>query len=108
MTRPANTPKVTRDGKVAVLVSYGYGAGWSTWCSDELSESAVFCPELVEWVEGGKKGEPLLPADLADEYQGGLPGVRIEWVDQGERFHIDEYDGAESLVILGPDYGYLA
>ena len=23
--------KVVRDGKVAVLVSPGYGAGWSTW-----------------------------------------------------------------------------
>ena len=23
--------KIVRDGKVAVAVSYGFGAGWSTW-----------------------------------------------------------------------------
>ena len=23
--------KIIRDGKVAVAVSYGFGAGWSTW-----------------------------------------------------------------------------
>ena len=29
--------KVIRDGKVAVLYSPGYGAGWSTWCyNDDL------------------------------------------------------------------------
>src|SRR6478609_2455061 len=32
--------KVIRDGMVAVIVSPGFGAGWSTWADD--AESAVF------------------------------------------------------------------
>ena len=26
--------KVIRDGKVAVIISPGFGAGWSTWADD--------------------------------------------------------------------------
>ena len=26
-----------KDGKIGVLVSHGFGAGWSTWGSDELA-----------------------------------------------------------------------
>jgi hypothetical protein len=104
------TEKVIRDGKVAVLVSPGYGAGWSTWADN--SEEAVFSPEIVAWVEDGKP-----PLDAATEerwedtygyYLGGLADVGVEWLDQGTRFEINEYDGSESLYVITPDYGYVA
>ena len=44
--------KVIRDGKVAVLVSYGYGAGWSTWNSAR-SDSLLFDPDIVQMVLDG-------------------------------------------------------
>lgn len=43
--------RVVRDGKVAVLVSPGYGAGWSTWAA---GEEVMFCPEIVAAVEAKK------------------------------------------------------
>ena len=99
--------KVVRDGEVAVLVSPCFGAGWSTRADD--AEAAVFAPDVVAWVEAGK------PADVdVDEafghygYLGGLHDVRIEWLPVGTWFYIDEYDGAESLVVPGPDCGHLA
>ena len=46
--------RVVRDGRVAVLVSPGFGAGWSTWADRELRERLLFDPEVVAWVEGGK------------------------------------------------------
>lgn len=96
-------PKVVRGGKVAVLVSPGYGAGWSTWADD--AELAVFAPDVVAWVEAGKPAG----ADFENYgYSGGLRQVHVEWVPQGSRFFIDEYDGYESLQILGPDYGHVA
>jgi hypothetical protein len=41
--------KLIRDGKVAVLYSPGFGAGWSTW-NQELPE-LVFNPVIVDFVE---------------------------------------------------------
>ena len=82
--------KVVRDGKVAVLVSPGYGAGWSTWNHRDL----CFCPPMVAWVEGGKVGEPPVPEDV---FGGGAEQLKIVWVDEGVQFKITEYDGAESI-----------
>jgi len=44
--------KVIRDGKVAVLISDGFGAGWYSWSSN--NEALLFHPKLVEMVEQGK------------------------------------------------------
>lgn len=101
-----DVPKVQRDGKVAVIVSPGFGAGWSTWADD--AELAVFAPDVVAWIEAGK---PAIDEDDAFGrygYLGGLGSAEVQWIPMGARFHIDEYDGSESLVILGPDYGYVA
>ena len=84
--------KVVREGLVAVIVSEGYGAGWSTWNKAE----DAFEPEVVRWIEGGKVGEPLKEGD--DRYAGGLEEARIVWLPVGTLFRIDEYDGSESLV----------
>jgi hypothetical protein len=43
--------------KVAVLVSAGYGAGWSTWATDEYREAYLFHPKLVQMVEEGRQDE---------------------------------------------------
>lgn len=104
--RPDLSPRVIRDGKVAVIVSPGFGAGWSTW-TDEPKVS-VFAPDVVAWIEAGK---PLV--DLDDTfghygYTGGLRDAEIQWLPVGTRFQIDEYDGSEQLVVLSPDYGHIA
>ena len=96
--------KVIRDGKVAVLVSPGFGGGWSTWADDK--EAAVFAPDVVAWVEAGKQGD----TDQFEHYGylGGLRGVEIQWVPVGSRFYVEEYDGSESLHVVGPDFGFVA
>jgi hypothetical protein len=92
--------KVIRDGKVAVLVSPGFGAGWSTWAHLPLSEVCLFDPIVVEWVEGGKNGEVPV-SHYGDEYfyTGGSEGLEIEWLPVGTHFEIHEYDGSESLRV---------
>lgn len=100
--------RVVRDGKVAVLVSPGYGAGWSTWADEIGPEAAVFAPDVVAWVEAGKPDIDEEEAFGRYGYLGGLSDVVIEWVPVGTRFIIDEYDGSESLTILSPDYGWTA
>ena len=96
--------KVVRDGKVAVLVSPGYGAGWSTWADND--DEAVFAPDVVGGVEAGKPGHPDQFKRYG--YTGGLRDVQIAWVPLGTRFIIEEYDGAGRLVILDPNYGHVA
>lgn len=95
--------RVVRDGRVAVLVSPGFGAGWSTWADRELRERLVFDPEVVAWVEGGKEGPlPDLEAKYGGYeyfYDGGASDLIVEWVPLGVRFRIEEYDGSESLVL---------
>lgn len=95
--------KVIRDGKVAVLISRGYGAGWSTWNS-EIPE-LLFHPSLVAIVEAGNQSEITqelciellnLPPDTYI-YCGGAEDLQVEWVEEGSQFRVDEYDGFESL-----------
>jgi hypothetical protein len=90
--------KLIRDQKVAVLVSPGYGAGWYTWHS---IEELIFDPSVVEWVEKQEldKIRAYMELKYPDAYCGGLEDLEVCWVPVGERFRIDEYDGAESLEL---------
>jgi hypothetical protein len=91
--------KVIRDGKVAVLYSPGFGAGWSTWNSS--NPALVFDPVVVTWIESGRKGD-ILPylEEKYDGYFGGLDGLTIEWLPIGTLFQIEEHDGSESISSL--------
>lgn len=98
--------KVIRDGLVAVLVSPGFGAGWSTWADNKFKEWATFSPSVVAWVESGKVGgmeavENIAMRELGSDhpYLGGAMDLEIEWLPVGSSFRIDEYDGSESLEL---------
>ena len=98
--------KVVRHGKVAVLYSPGYGAGWSTWGG---SPEMVFDPEIVELVEQNRHDEiqALIEArGDKDFYCGGAKDLRIMWLTEGTAFRITEYDGNESVEVIG-DIDYL-
>lgn len=99
--------KLERDGKVAVLVSPGFGAGWSTWND---GEECVFDPEMAQAVLDGhhSKAEAIAKRKYPDHYTGGVEDLVVQWVDKGNRFEIHEYDGSESLRVLGPTDGYVA
>jgi hypothetical protein len=85
--------KIVRDGKVAVAVSGGFGAGWSTW-NDIDPMDARFNQLFLD----GRVDEVVrICNDEILGYAGGAGGVRIVWVPVGTEFVITEYDGAESL-----------
>lgn len=95
--------KVVRDGKVAVLISPGWGSGWSTGC---LPPEAAFHPELVKLVEENRHSE--ITKELCERlfskhvcYLGGLDSLEICWVPIGTEFYIEEYDGNESIITKG-------
>lgn len=84
-----------------VIVSPGYGAGWSTWNShsDELATD----PELVKLVLAGKAGSTEF-VERASQIVGGgrtcLLGAEslvVEEAPAGSDWWIREYDGYETL-----------
>ena len=94
--------KVIRDGKVAVVLSAGYGAGWGSW-NYGVHEVIMFHPKIVQMVEDEREmdiTEEWLEKELGLEgiYAGGREGLYIKWVPEGTKFRLDEYDGAESIV----------
>ena len=90
--------KVIRDGKVAVLISYGYGGGFYTWGAPP---EAIFDPKLVELVESEDfdGAEEYVENTYQGVYRGGVEDLEVVWVDEGEEFIINEYDGNESIQL---------
>ena len=94
--------KVVRNGKVAVLYSPGFGAGWSTW-NTELGEDIIFDPTMVKYVEEDnfQALRSYVGLKYPDAYAGGVDDLKIAWIQEGTLFRVDEYDGNESIEILG-------
>jgi hypothetical protein len=86
-------------GNVAVLISPGFGAGWSSWGDGEQREGMLFDSRLVDFVLAqGTEGLGDYAESLGyTGYMGGAESVQVEWLESGTRFFIDEYDGSESI-----------
>lgn len=103
--------KLIRNGKVGVLISTGYGAGWTTWAYRN-DEDMLFSPEIIELVEKGATSKEI--EEKAKElwgdnnYYGGVDGLEIEWLDEGTTFDVVEYDGYESIIIIDDESCYIA
>jgi hypothetical protein len=91
--------KLNKDGKVAVLYSPGFGAGWSTW-NQEVPE-IIFDPAVVDFVEKDKWAELATYVTLKypDIYTGGMDTLKVAWIPEGTLFKINEYDGSESIEL---------
>lgn len=94
--------RLVRDGKVAVLVSPGFGAGWYTWNMEH--PSILFDPNIVDMVLSNaelRDIEAYVDQTYGEDeiYTGGAGDLVIRWVPEGVRFRINEYDGSESLVL---------
>ncbi len=94
------TDKLIVDGKVAVVFCPGYGAGWSTWNTEVSPTNPVIAKAVLDGIRGyelvsiGKREYP-------DSYAYGLgDDVVVERLDPGTLFHIEEYDGHESLYTM--------
>lgn len=96
--------KVFDDGinYVAILVSCGYGAGWSTWNGDH--ENLLFDPNIVDILEQDKPDFNAImeycEKTYEDGYFGGLKNLEVVWIPKGKKFRIVEYDGDEYAELM--------
>lgn len=107
------TNKYTREingrAYIGVVISTGFGAGWSTWNSKLPTD-----PEVIEFLLGYviekdensdddwkvRIDEETLKEHYPNEYCGGADGLKICWVEEGNTIRIDEYDGNEFIEYL--------
>ena len=102
--------KVVRDGKVAVLYSPGFGAGWSTWNrylegQDSPLSGLLFDPVIVDFVlnkpENWLQGiEAYCELVYPGSYTGGASDLEVMWIPAGSQFLVEEYDGGESITFM--------
>lgn len=97
------------DGKAAVLVSGGYGAGWSTWNVKELAYDSRIVLWLMTNAGIDEDNRIYVPSEkmfseylesigYVDVYMGGINDkFRMEWVDVNTIVEIVEHDGYESV-----------
>jgi len=95
--------KLSEDGKVAVLYSPGFGAGWYSW--NRQYPELVFDPAIVNLVIAKKfeELETFMILKYPDVYLGGMKDLEVEWVKVDRMFRIAEYDGNESIEYKDED-----
>lgn len=109
-----------KDGKIAILISPGFGAGWSTWDGDP---SIAYDKRVVEfWLSHKDDWQfmhdvssiPFRDNPAIEEikqffhsigydhcpYMGGFDDIVIKWVEPDTLWRINEYDGSEDLEIF--------
>lgn len=93
-------PSIVRDGKVGVLVSPGFGAGFYTWGAPL---EAIVNPTLIGLIEEDKIQEAVdfVETTYPNAFSGGVDDLEVRWIPIGTQFIINEYDGFESIQILG-------
>jgi len=90
--------KVYRGGKVAVAVSPGFGAGWTT----RNRKISPFEPKIIIMIEKNKQKEiteDWCKKNLGIDYVfcGGVDNLEIDWLPIGTKFSINVDDGYESI-----------
>ena len=92
--------KKTVDGRVAVLYSPGFGAGWYSWHN---IEELLFDPKVVDMVLEKTSAETIelycQEVYGTKSYYGGAEDLEVKWLPIGTHFRIHEYDGSETIEI---------
>jgi hypothetical protein len=92
--------KLIRNGCVGIIYSPGHGAGWYSGNIDQ--PEILFDPALIDFIEKqewAKFREYMVlkyPSVYVSERNLDL---EIEWLPEGTEFRVEEYDGAEGIVL---------
>ena len=100
-----------------ILYSPGFGAGWSTWNSDEVARYMLTYQPIIDALERGEKMDvdhpavKQLQADCLEKFEKdyvcvlGASTLKVMTVHGRVRIH--EYDGSESVEVEGDYDGWM-
>lgn len=88
------------NGELGVLVSYGYGAGWSTWNDKKLAYDKRIVEKFLDDVSSDEMCNFVESLGYARPYMGGYKQLELEFIPRGTLFRIYEYDGYEGIETL--------
>lgn len=99
----------TKDGDIEILISPGFGAGWSTWDSNSINLAVDkkiidFFKKYGKYVSLDKLKTFLESIGYEGVYCGGWKNIVIEKIKPNCKFRIDEYDGSEELISYEDDH----
>ena len=83
--------------ELGVLISGGFGAGWSTWNDQNLAYDKRIIEKWLENVSSNDMQDYIVSLGYDRPYMGGYHDLRLEFVPRGTMYCIHEYDGAESI-----------
>lgn len=96
--------KLERDGKIAILVTFGHGSGWSTWNNEKHKETMCMDCEIVQAVLDNdlQKAIEIVNKKCGNINTAGIKSLRVEWVEKGKTFLIYDNEGWENIVLIEP------
>ena len=83
--------------ELGVLVSVGFGAGWSTWNDEELAYDKRIIEKWLEGMSANEMCEYIESLGYGRPYMGGYGQLDLEFIPRGTTFCIHEYDGYETI-----------
>ena len=113
MSIDTNVELYEKDGMIGILVSPGYGAGWSTWNDDAPAydkrvvefwlahkDDRKFMSQIDSFSDTAAKKEAKAffeSLGYKSPYLGGFSDIELKWVSRGTYWRITAYDGSEYL-----------
>ena len=111
----AEVNRYIKDGKVAVAYTPGFGAGWASWAKQDVMETLLFHPDIIQMILDGREeeiNEDWLVEHFGEAFRnvycGGNVQLDVEWLPIGTVFRVHEYDGSECIVTLDDDIYFKA
>lgn len=100
---------INEEGQVGVLISKGYGCGWSSWKPDDRKAYYLMDKGLVELALNGaseEEAKQYLSALFEDSMacSTGWFNVEVIFLDAGTVFEIDCFDGNEMISFVDNEY----
>lgn len=87
-----------KNGKAYILVSPGFGSGWSTCNKPEIAYDRRVVEKYLEGVNDDEMEEFLYAIGYENTYMGGYSDIEVAKVPVGIAYVIHEYDGSESIT----------
>ena len=102
----SKTKMFKKNGKIGVIISPGFGSGFSTTNNRMMAVDFDLVDAFLK--SDMTKFKYIADEKYGDWYDSGDMRFRVEWVPEGSRFMVQEYDGHESIVILDDTNTFVA